>query len=139
MDQTVINATESFLRDELAKATLRNSDLELMHSSAVQRSTQLQLNFGRMQTALESWTKEELSNESITEEQAHELAKIGDFSLARTYDVTVTVEHTFTVEVPADETIEDVLESVSYNLESYGVDVMHEDSNVVDSNWEEVS
>jgi hypothetical protein len=139
MDQTIINATESFLRDELAKATLRNSDLELMHSSALQRSTQLQLSMGRLQDSLESWTKRELSEDNLTIEQANELAMIGDFSLAKTYDVTIMVEHTFTIEVPADETIEDVIETISYNPESYHVDLINEDSNVIDSNWEEVS
>jgi len=136
---TVINATESFLRDELAKATLRAEQLEESHSKAVQRSTQLQLSMGRLQDSLESWTKRELSEDNLTIEQANELAMIGDFSLAKTYDVTIMVEHTFTIEVPADETIEDVIETISYNAESYHVDLINEDSNVIDSNWEEVS
>jgi hypothetical protein len=131
-------ATEAFLRDELAKATLRVGQLEEAHSKAVQRSTQTQIDLTRTQNALRDWTREQLKDEEITDTQARELARIGDFTLSQNYDVTMTVEHTFTVCVEAGQDIEDILQGISFSTESYDAELMNDDTNVVDSNWYEV-
>jgi hypothetical protein len=131
--------TREFLESQLVAGKQLISQLQDSYDRSLQRSTNLQLSLGRLQDSLESWTKRELSEDNLTIEQANELAMIGDFSLAKTYDVTVMVEHTFTIEVSADETIEDVVESISYNAESYHADLINEDSSIADSSWEEVS
>ena len=114
MDQTVTVATETFLRDELAKATLRVGQLEESHSKAVQRSTQTQIDLTRTQNALRDWTREQLKNEEITSEQARDLALIGDFTLSQNYDVTMTVEHTFTICVEEGQDIEDIMQGIYF-------------------------
>ncbi len=138
MDQTTVLATEAFLRDELAKATLRVSQLEESHSRIAQRDINTSAELNKMKESLKDWTREEFRDENISAEQAHQLSKIGDFTLSQNYDVTMTVEHTFTICVESGEDIDDVINSIEFSANSYHAELMNDDANVVDSNWEEV-
>ena len=138
MDQTVTLATEAFLRDELAKATLRVGQLEESHARLAQRDINTAAELNTIKEALKNWTREEFRNEGISSDQAHQLSKIGDFTLSQNYDVTMTVEHTFTICVESGEDIDDVLNEIEFSANSYHAELMNDDSNVVDSNWEEV-
>ena len=71
MDQTtgdkVVNATEEFLRDSLAKATLRVAQLEEHIQKVTQRSYADSADKNRMVEAMQEWTLTELENNGITE------------------------------------------------------------------------
>lgn len=138
MDQTTVLATEAFLRDELAKATLRISQLEESHARLAQRDMNTAAALNTIKEELKDWTREEFRNENLSAEQAHQLSKIGDFTLSQNYDVTMTVEHTFTICVESGEDIDDVLNAIEFSANSYHAELMNDDANVVDSNWEEV-
>lgn len=138
MDQTIVLATEAFLRDELAKATSRVSQLEESHARLAQRDMNTAAVLNAIKENLKDWTRSELSEENISMEQAQALAKIGDFTLSQNYDVTMTVDHTFTICVESGEDIDDVLSTIEFNVNSYHVELMNEDSNVVDTNYDEV-
>jgi small-conductance mechanosensitive channel len=138
MDQTIVLATEAFLRDELAKATSRVSQLEESHARLAQRDMNTAAALNAIKENLKDWTRSELSEENISMEQAQALAKIGDFTLSQNYDVTMTVDHTFTICVESGEDIDDVLSTIEFNVNSYHVELMNEDSNVVDTNYDEV-
>jgi len=138
MDQTIVLATEAFLRDELAKATSRVSQLEESHARLAQRDMNTAAALNTIKEELRDWTREEVRNENLSAEQAHQLSKIGDFTLSQNYDVTMTVEHTFTICVESGEDIDDVLNAIEFSANSYHAELMNDDANVVDSNWEEV-
>jgi len=138
MDQTIVLATEAFLRDELAKATSRVSQLEESHARLAQRDMNTAAELNTIKESLKDWTREEFRNENLSAEQAHQLSKIGDFTLSQNYDVTMTVEHTFTICVESGEDIDDVLNAIEFSANSYHAELMNDDANVVDSNWEEV-
>jgi hypothetical protein len=135
---TVNYATETFLRDELAKATLRITQLEESHARLAQRDMNTAAALNRLKEDLKDWTRSELNEENISMEQAQALAKIGDFTLSQNYDVTMTVDHTFTICVESGEDIDDILSTIEFNVNSYHVELMNEDSNVVDTNYDEV-
>lgn len=135
---TVNYATETFLRDELAKATLRITQLEESHARLAQRDMNTAAALNRLKEDLKDWTRSELNEENISTEQAQALAKIGDFTLSQNYDVTMTVDHTFTICVESGEDIDDILSTIEFNVNSYHVELMNEDSNVVDTNYDEV-
>jgi len=122
MDQTVINATESFLRDELAKATLRNSELELMHSTAVQRSTNEAAERNRMKNEMQEWTLEEFDNGQITESQAEAIANICGFELTKSIEAEVTVTYNVSLQVPIGEEAEDIINDIDFESVSYNSD-----------------
>jgi hypothetical protein len=138
MDQTIVLATEAFLRDELAKATSRVSQLEESHARLAQRDMNTAAALNTIKEELRDWTREEVRNENLSAEQAHQLSKIGDFTLSQNYDVTMTVEHTFTICVESGEDIDDVLNAIEFSANSYHAELMNDDANVVDSNWDEV-
>jgi hypothetical protein len=50
----------------------------------------------------------------------------------------MTVDHTFTICVESGEDIDDILSTIEFNVNSYHVELMNEDSNVVDTNYDEV-
>jgi small-conductance mechanosensitive channel len=135
---TVNYATETFLRDELAKATLRITQLEESHARLAQRDMNTAAALNRLKEDIKDWTRSELNEENISMEQAQALAKIGDFTLSQNYDVTMTVDHTFTICVESGEDIDDILSTIEFNVNSYHVELMNEDSNVVDTNYDEV-
>jgi small-conductance mechanosensitive channel len=135
---TVNYATETFLRDELAKATLRITQLEESHARLAQRDMSTAAALNTIKEDLKQWTRSELNDENISMEQAKALAKIGDFTLSQNYDVTMTVDHTFTICVESGEDIDDILSTIEFNVQSYHVDLINEDSNVVDINYDEV-
>lgn len=146
MDQVVINATTEFLNTQISalQEAIEKKDAMIIslqdHSSKVSQrdyATAAQLN--KIKEEVASWTREELRSEDITVAQAQALANICGFTLSQNYDVTMTVEHTFTVCVEPGEDLEDILHSITFTAESYDVELMNDDSNVVDSNWDEVN
>jgi hypothetical protein len=121
--ETTQYATESFLRDELAKATLRIGQLEESHAKLAQRSYADSADKNRMVEAMQEWTLEALENGQITESQAEEIAEIMGFELSKEFEVEVTVLYTITVnarnEDEANNAIHDIdFDTVSYNSDS---------------------
>ena len=130
MDQTetpvtIVNATEDFLRDSLAKATLRVTQLEEHIQKVTQRSYADSADKNRMVEAMQEWTLNELENEDITEEQAEAIAEIMGFELAKEFEVEVTVLYSVTVNARTEEAAQDAIhdidfDSVQYNSDSIG-------------------
>jgi hypothetical protein len=123
---TVIpNETQEFLRDSLAKATLRVTQLEEHIQKVTQRSYADSADKNRMVEAMQEWTLSELENEDITEEQAEAIAEIIGFELAKEFEVEVTVLYSVTVNARTEEAAQDAIhdidfDSVQYNSDSIG-------------------
>ena len=82
MDQTtntVVNATEDFLRDSLAKATLRVTELEEHISKVTQRSYAESADKNRIVEAMQEWTLGALEHGTIDEDTAQSIADICGF------------------------------------------------------------
>ena len=145
MDQTVNYETEIFLRDSLAKSSLKVSELEgdLERTNKFKEDLILQSNrvhnkLTTMSDSLKQWTRNELSEDNITVEQAQALAEIGNFTLTKTYDVTVVVEHSFTVELEASDDIDDVLGTLDFSVDSYHTTIDNVDYSISETNYDEV-
>ena len=117
------------LQDNEALMTKFREDLIINSNKVHDRLTKLQ-------DELKSWTRNELSQDNITTEQAQSLAEIGDFTITQCYDVTIAVEHTFTVEIEADEDIDDVLTSIDFTADSYHTTLDNTDYSVIEVNYE---
>jgi sugar-specific transcriptional regulator TrmB len=119
---TVVNATEDFIRDSLAKATLRIGELEEHIQKVTQRSYADSADRNRMVESMQEWTLEELSNETITESQAQEIAEIMGFDLTKEVEVEVTVTYNLTLQVPHDEDAESIVNDIDFESVSYNSD-----------------
>ena len=122
---TVPNETQEFLRDSLAKATLRVTSLEEHIQKVTQRSYADSADKNRMVEGMQEWTLNELENEDITEEQAEAIAEIMGFELAKEFEVEVTVLYSVTVNARTEEAAQDAIhdidfDSVQYNSDSIG-------------------
>jgi hypothetical protein len=124
--ETVVqNATQEFLRDSLAKATLRVAQLEEHIQKVTQRSYADSADKNRMVEAMQEWTLNALEEREISETNAEEIADIMGFELTKEFEVEVTVMYSVTVnarnEEEAQNAIHDIdFDSVQYNSDSIG-------------------
>ena len=127
MDQTetpvtIVNATEDFLRDSLAKATLRVTQLEEHIQKVTQRSYADSADKNRMVEGMKEWTLSELSDESITEEQAEAIAEIMGFELTTEFEVEVTVLYSVTVNARDEESAQNAIHDIDFDTVQYDSD-----------------
>ena len=132
MDQTVQYATESFLRDELAKATLRVSELEEHSSRITQRDYSTRGELQAMRDGMHEWTMNALEENSITETSAEEIAEICGFELIKEVEVEVTVTYNFTVNVGPNEDAESIIGDIDFDTIQYNDDNISYMSSSVD-------
>ena len=132
MDQTVQYATESFLRDELAKATLRVSELEEHSSRITQRDYSTRGELQAMRDGMHEWTMNALEENSITEASAEEIAEICGFELIKEVEVEVTVTYNFTVNVGPNEDAESIIGDIDFDTIQYNDDNISYMSSSVD-------
>jgi hypothetical protein len=121
----VPNATQEFLRDSLAKATLRVAELEAHIQKVTQRSYADSADKNRMVESMQEWTLNALEEREISETNAEEIADIMGFELTKEFEVEVTVMYSVTVnarnEEEAQNAIHDIdFDTVQYNSDSIG-------------------
>ena len=137
MDQTqntlVVNATEDFLRDSLAKATLRNTQLEEHIQKVTQRSYADSADRNRMVEAMQEWTIDSLEEGAIEESQAQEIAEICGFELTKEFEVEVTVMYSVTVNARNAEAAVNAVHDIDFDSVSYNDDYISYLSSSVDS------
>jgi hypothetical protein len=121
MDQnvTIINATEDFLRDSLAKATLRIAELEEHISKVTQRSYADSADRNRLTEAMQEWTLSALEAGSINETEAEEIADIVGFELTKEFEVEVTVMYSVTVNARDEESAQNAIHDIDFDTVQY--------------------
>ena len=122
MDQTtniVVNATEDFLRDSLAKATLRIAELEEHISKITQRSYADSADRNRLTESMQEWTLAALEAGSINETEAEEIAEIVGFELTKEFEVEVTVMYSVTVNARDEESAQNAIHDIDFDTVSY--------------------
>jgi len=132
MDQqypTIINATDEFnqkqaaaLQEAIEKKDALIVSLQDRMSAMSQRSYADSAERNRMVESMQEWTLEELSNETITESQAQEIAEIMGFDLTKEVEVEVTVTYNLTLQVPHDEDAESIVNDIDFESVSYNSD-----------------
>ncbi len=119
---TVINATEDFLRDSLAKSTLRVGELEEHIQKLTQRSYSDSADRNRLVEGMQDWTLKELEDENITEEQAEAIAEIMGFELTKEFEVEVTVLYSVTVNARTEEDAQNTIQDIDFDTVQYNSD-----------------
>ena len=136
MDQDTHYMTREFLENKVVQLTDEVALMTKFREELIQASNKTHDQLSRLQDDLKSWTRSELSDDNITTEQAQALAAIGNFTITQCYDVTIAVEHTFTVEIEAGEDIDDVLTSIDFTADSYHTTLDNTDYSVIEVNYE---
>jgi len=127
MDQTetpvtIVNATEDFLRDSLAKATLRVAQLEEHIQKVTQRSYADSADKNRMVEAMQEWTFGAIESGTINEDEALEIAEICGFELTKEFEVEVTVLYSVTVNARDEESATNAIHDIDFDTVQYGSD-----------------
>jgi hypothetical protein len=122
MEQTVVNATETFLRDSLAKATLRIGQLEeyvkqlqSAHANTVTRSTDEAAERNRMRNEMQEWTLEALETGTINQSEGQEIADICGFELTKEFEVEATVLYSITVNARNEEDAINLINDIDFD------------------------
>jgi hypothetical protein len=106
---STVNATEDFLRDSLAKATLRVTQLEEHIQKVTQRSYADSAERNRMVESMQEWTLGELESEDISESQAESIAE-------------VTVMYSITVNARTEEDAQNAIHDIDFDTVDYNSD-----------------
>jgi hypothetical protein len=139
MEQTTDNhyMTREFLENRLVQLTDEVALMTKFREDLISSSNKTHDRLTALQDELQQWTRGELSAEDITVEQAQALAQIGNFTITKSYDVTILVEHSFSVELEAGDDIDDVLGSMDFSANSYHTTLDNEDYSIVETNYDE--
>ena len=119
---TVINATEDYLKSQVAEKDARITQLEEHIQKVTQRSYADSADKNRMVEEMKEWTLSELSDESITEEQAEAIAEIMGFELTTEFEVEVTVLYSVTVNARDEESATNAIHDIDFDTVQYNSD-----------------
>ena len=122
MDQTIINATEEFLKSQIVQKDERIKTLEEHIQAVTQRSYTEASERNILKNEMQEWTLESLSEGALTEFQAQEIADICGFELSKEVEVEVTVTYNLTLQLPYDEDAESIVNDIDFESVSYNSD-----------------
>ena len=116
--EKIVNATEDFLRDSLAKATLRVTELEEHIQKVTQRSYGEAAERNRMCNEMQEWTVEALEQGTINQSEAEEIANICGFELSKEFELEVTVMYSITVNAKNEEEAMNLIHDIDFDTVS---------------------
>jgi hypothetical protein len=122
MEQTIVNATEDYLRSQIAEKDERILTLEQHVQRVTQRDYAGAGALSAMRDQMHEWTITELENSDITQQQAESIAQICGFELSKEVEAIVTVEYSLTLNVPAGEEVEDIIHDIDWDAITYDTD-----------------
>jgi len=122
MDQTIVNATEEFLKTQITALQESITSKDEFIQRLNQRSYSDSADRNRMVEGMQHWTLAELERDAITENQANEIAEIMGFELTKEVEVEVSVTYNVTVQVPYDEDVESIVNDIDFESVSYNSD-----------------
>jgi hypothetical protein len=115
MEQTVVHATEDFLRDSLAKATLRIGQLEEQISTVTQRSITEAAERSIIRNEMQDWALNALKERLISESDAEEISNICGFELTQEFEVEATVLYSITVNARSEEDAINLIHEIDFD------------------------
>ena len=119
---TNMNATEDFLKSEIAKKDERIKQLEEHVQQVTQRSYGEAAERSRMRNEMQEWTLENLNDGTISEDTAQEIADICGFELTQEFEVEVTVMYSVTVNARNEEEAQNAIHDIDFDTVSYNSD-----------------
>jgi predicted transcriptional regulator len=119
---TIINATEDYLKSQVAEKDTRITQLEEHIQKVTQRSYADSAERNRMVEGMQEWTLNELENQDITEEQAEAIAEIMGFELSKEFEVEVTVMYSITVNARSEEEATNAIHDIDFDTVNYNSD-----------------
>jgi hypothetical protein len=133
MDQTtntVVHATEEFLRDSLAKATLRIGELEQHIATVTQRSYGEAAERNRMRNEMQEWTLEAIEHGTIDDSTGQEIADICGFELTKEFELEVTVQYSITANAKNEEEAINLMYDIDFDSVSHPEGITYLSSSV---------
>ena len=123
MDQQVypaiINATEDFLKSQIAQKDERIANLESHISTVTQRSYTESAERNRMRNEMQEWTLEAIENGTFDESTAQEIADICGFELTKEFEVEVTVLYSMTINARDEESAQNAVHDIDFDTVQY--------------------
>ena len=131
-DTTIVNATEDFLKSQIAQKDERIANLESHISTVTQRSYTEAAERNRMRNEMQEWTLEALENGTFDEDTAQEIADICGFELTKEFEVEVEVQYSITVNARNEEEAKNAIYDIDFDTVDYNSDSIQYLSSSVD-------
>jgi hypothetical protein len=127
-----VNATEDFLKSQIAQKDLRITELEEHIARVTQRSYGEAAERNRMRNEMQEWTFEAIEAGTINENEAEEIANICGFELTKEFEIEVTVLYSITVNARDEESAQNAIHDIDFDTVSYDSDSIQYLSSSVD-------
>jgi hypothetical protein len=129
MDQIVTGTEEAkhymtreFLETTLAQNKERITNLESHIQTVTQRSYGEAAERSRMRNEMQEWTLENLSDGTISEDTAQQIADICGFELTQEFELEVTVQYSITVNARDEESAQNMIHDIDFDTVQYDSD-----------------
>ena len=122
--------TREFLETQLVENKERIQQLEEHIQKVTQRSYGEAAERNRMRNEMQEWTLEQLSDGTISEDTAEEIANICGFELTKEFELEVTVQYSITVNARDEESAQNAIHDIDFDSVSYGEEVTYLSSSV---------
>jgi len=119
---TIINATEDYLKSQVAEKDARITQLEEHIQKVTQRSYADSADKNRMVEQMQEWTLSALETGTINETEAEEIAEIVGFELTKEFELEVTVLYSVTVNARDEESAQNVIHDIDFDTVQYNSD-----------------
>ena len=119
---TVINATEDYLKSQVAEKDARITQLEEHIQKVTQRSYADSADKNRMVEQMQEWTLGALEHGTIDESDAESIAEICGFDLTKEFELEVTVLYSVTVNARDEESAQNVIHDIDFDTVQYNSD-----------------
>ena len=116
---TIVNATEDFLKSQIAQKDERIANLESHISTVTQRSYTESAERNRMRNEMQEWTLEAIDNDTISEDTAQEIADICGFELTKEFEIEATVLYSITVKARNEEEATNAIHDIDFDTVQY--------------------
>jgi hypothetical protein len=122
--------TREFLESQLVANKERIANLESHIQTVTQRSYGEAAERNRMRNEMQEWTLENLSDGTISEDTAQQIADICGFELTQEFELEVTVQYSITVNARDEESAQNMIHDIDFDSVSYGEEVTYLSSSV---------
>jgi hypothetical protein len=133
MTTYTVNSTHEFMQNSLKEKDERIKQLEEHIASVTQRSYGESAERNRLVNEMQEWTLENLSDGTISEGTAEEIANICGFELTQEFELEVTVQYSITVNARNEEEAHNAIHDIDFDTVSYNSDSISWLSSTVDS------
>ena len=125
--------TREFLETTLVQNKERIQQLEEHIQKVTQRSYGEAAERNRMRNEMQEWTLEQISDGTISEDTAQEIADICGFELTKEFEVEVTVMYSVTVNARNDDEVQNAIHEIDFDSVEYNSDSISYLSSSIDN------